>query len=586
MRSKERRRFCWSGMNLGAKVWRAAVLVKSPAMSTENPLRPALDVARELGLHEPDLFAYGKHIAKVELSALERPKQGKGRLVLVSAITPTAAGEGKTTISCALAMGLRKIGRKVALCLREPSLGPVFGVKGGGTGGGKASLVPADVINLHFTGDIHAITSTHNLLAALVDNDLHFDRKSGLDPRRTTFRRALDMNDRSLRNVIVGLGGKLGGVPRETGFDITAASEVMAVLCLAKSVKDLEERLGRIVVGTTADDKPVTANELHAGAALTALLKDALRPNLAQTAEGGPAFVHGGPFANIAHGCSSILSTQMGMHYGDDVITEAGFGFDLGAEKFLDIKCRTAGIWPRCVVLVATLRALKSHGGAASAEVKNANEAALKKGLSHIDKHIESVRAYGLTPIVAVNVFQEDPEEELKLLDQHCAKLGVKMARCTGFANGGEGALELARTVAEILDATDAAPPKPKYMYELDMPYAEKLRAIAKTIYGADDVVISPSAAKDLARFSSWGFDKLPVCVAKTQLSLSDDPKKIGRPTGFTVNVREVRLSAGAGFVVALMGDIMTMPGLPKEPAANRVRIEADGRVRGLMQNE
>lgn len=555
-------------------------------MSNEIPLRPATDVAHELGISDADLFPYGKHLAKVELDALSRPNRGKGRLVLVSAITPTAAGEGKTTISCALAMGLRHIGRKVALCLREPSLGPVFGVKGGGTGGGKASLVPADVINLHFTGDIHAITSTHNLLAALVDNDLHFERKSGLDPRRTTFRRALDMNDRSLRNVMVGLGGKLGGVPRETGFDITAASEVMAILCLSKSVKDLEERLSRIVVGTTDKDAPVTAKDLFAGPSMTALLKDALRPNLAQTAEGGPAFVHGGPFANIAHGCSSILSTQMGMHYADDVITEAGFGFDLGAEKFLDIKCRTAGIWPRCVVLVATLRALKSHGGAAAAEVKNANIDALQKGLPHLDKCIENVRAFGLTPVVAINVFNEDPDDELKALEHHCSVQGVKMSRCTGFADGGKGATDLARSVAEILDASDAAPPKPEYLYSLDMAYADKLRAIAKTIYGADDVVIAPSAAKDLARFSSWGYDKLPVCVAKTQLSLSDDPKKIGRPQGFKVHVREVRLSAGAGFVVALMGDIMTMPGLPKEPAANRVRIEADGRVRGLMQNE
>ena len=553
-------------------------------MTTE--LRPILDVARDLDLHEQDLFQYGRHIAKVELSALERERRGKGRVVLVSAITPTAAGEGKTTISCALALGMRKIGRRVALCLREPSLGPVFGVKGGGTGGGRAQLVPSDKINLHFTGDIHAITATHNLLSALIDNALHFNLKNGLDSRRITWRRALDMNDRALRNTTIGLGGKSSGVPRETGFDITAASEVMAILCLGQNAKDLEERLANIVVGTTRDDKPVRASDFMAGPAMTALLLDALRPNLVQTTEGGAAFVHGGPFANIAHGCSSILSTRMGMHYGDDVITEAGFGFDLGAEKFLDIKCRTAGIWPRCIVLVATLRALKSHGGAAAAQVKAPNMEALKLGFAHLDKHIESARGFGIEPVIAVNVFGEDPEDELQALESHCRELGVKMGRSTAFANGGEGAIQLAETVGAVLDASDANPPTPKYTYELDASYEEKLHNIATKIYGASGVTFSATAKRDLERFASWGYDKLPVCVAKTQLSLSDDPKKIGRPTGFTVNVREVRLSAGAGFVVALMGDILTMPGLPREPAANRVRIEADGKVRGLMQND
>jgi len=549
-------------------------------------LRPIDDVAAELGLRGEDLFHYGRHMAKVELSALDRPHTGAGRLILVSAITPTPAGEGKTTISCALAMGLRKLGKKVALCLREPSLGPVFGVKGGGTGGGKAQVVPSDVINLHFTGDLHAITAANNLLAALIDNDLYFDSKSGLDARRVSWRRCLDMNDRSLRNVMVGLGGRLNGVPRESGFDITAASEVMAVLCLASDLKDLEARLDRIVVGTTRKDEPVSSRAVAGGAAMTALLREALRPNLVQTTEGGPAFVHGGPFANIAHGCSSVLSTKMGMHYGDYVVTEAGFGFDLGAEKFLDIKCRSAGIWPRAVVLVATLRALKSHGGVPAAECKQPNAAALEAGFPQLDKHLESVRSFGLEPVVAINVFAEDPKDELALLEAHCASRGVRIARSQAFALGGDGALDLARTVAELVDGTDAQPPQPKFTYELGTPYHEKLRAIARTIYGADDVVLSASAKKDLERFAAWGYADLPVCVAKTHLSLSDDPKQINRPHGFVVTVREVRLSAGAGFVVALMGDLMTMPGLPREPAAVRVRIEPDGRIRGLMQGD
>ncbi len=551
-----------------------------------STLRPIDDVAAELGLHGDDLFHYGRHMAKVELSALDRPRTGAGRLILVSAITPTPAGEGKTTISCALAMGLRKLGKKVALCLREPSLGPVFGVKGGGTGGGKAQVVPSDVINLHFTGDLHAITAANNLLAALVDNDLFFDAKSGLDARRVSWRRCLDMNDRSLRNVLVGLGGRLNGVPRESGFDITAASEVMAVLCLANDLKDLEARLDRIVVGTSPKGDPISSRAVSGGAAMTALLKDALRPNLVQTTEGGPAFVHGGPFANIAHGCSSVLSTKMGMHYGDYVITEAGFGFDLGAEKFLDIKCRAAGLWPRAIVLVATLRALKSHGGAPTAECKQPNASALEAGLPQLDKHLESVRSFGLEPVVAINCFAEDPESELQRLEQHCASRGVRVGRSQAFVHGGEGALDLARTVAELVDGTDAQPPQQKFTYELGVPYLEKLRSIARTIYGADDVVLAGTVKKDLERFASWGYGELPVCVAKTHLSLSDDPKKINRPTGFVVTVREVRLSAGAGFVVALMGDLMTMPGLPREPAAVRVRIEPDGRVRGLMQGD
>ena len=555
-------------------------------MSLTIGKRPISDVAKDLDLSPDDLLPYGRDKAKVDHAALERPRRGKGRLVLVSAITPTAAGEGKTTISVALAMAMRRLGRRVALCLREPSLGPVFGVKGGGTGGGRAQVVPADEINLHFTGDIHAITAATNLLAAVVDNELHFRSPHGLDARKVTWRRCMDMNDRSLRNVVVGLGGRNGGVPRESGFDITAASEIMAVLCLASSLRDLEQRLGRMVVGRKIDDTLVTCGDLGVSAALTGLLKDAIRPNLVQTAEGGPAFVHGGPFANIAHGCSSVLATRLAMHYADDVLTEAGFGFDLGGEKFLDIKCRSAEVWPRCVVLVSTLRALKSHGGVPLAATKAPDAKALEAGLAHLGKQIESVRAFGLEPVTALNVFGDDTEEELKTVEAFCTKQGTRSGRSTAFVDGGEGALGLAHEVAAVLDASDVSPPAPRPLYPLDASYPEKLRVIARTIYGANEVHIAPDAAKDLERFVKQGYGGLPVCIAKTQLSLTDDPKRVGRPTGFDVTVREVRLSAGAGFVVALLGDVMTMPGLPKEPAAMRVRIDENGVARGLMQNE
>lgn len=566
-------------------------------MPTDPNLRPIQDVAAELGLPDWALVPYGRDKAKIELAALETTRAAAAhKLVLVSAITPTPAGEGKTTTSISLAMGLRKLGRMAVPSLREPSLGPVFGVKGGGTGGGKAQLVPANEINLHFTGDIHAITAANNLLAAIVDNELHFHPRgdgTGLDPRRVTWRRAMDMNDRSLRDVTLGLGGRAGGVPRESGFDITAASEVMAVLCLASSMKDLEERLSRIVVGRTFDQKPVTAGDLGAHVAMAALLKDALLPNLVQTAEGGPALVHGGPFANIAHGCSSVLSTHMALHYADIVVTEGGFGFDLGAEKFLDIKCREAGVWPNALVVVATLRALKFHGGIDPKSAGAPDAGALARGLENLERHLESARFFGIPTVVAINQFDNDTQTEIQLVRDRVKALGATVALSRGFAQGGEGSVELAEAVASVLDrdphgglqAVDGRP-EPRYAYALEDSFAKKIEAIAKNVYGADGVDIDPSAAAELERFAKDGHGNLPVCMAKTQLSVSDDPKKQGRPRGFRVTVREARLSAGAGFVVALCGDIMTMPGLPKVPAARNVRIEADGRIRGLMQND
>ncbi len=540
-------------------------------------LRPLHDVAQDLGLSPEHVIPYGRHKAKIELEALREPR---GKLVLVSAINPTKAGEGKTTTSVGLSMGLSRIGRRTAVCLREPSLGPVFGIKGGGTGGGVAQVEPASDINLHFTGDLHAITSAHNLLAALIDNDLHFGGKSGLSADRVTWPRALDMNDRSLRNVIVGLRGE--GVARETSFDITAASEIMAVLCLAESEEDLEARLARIVVGRTKDRAPVTVADLGAAPALRVLLRDALRPNLVQTREGTPAIVHGGPFANIAHGCSSVLATRMGLAYADVVVTEAGFGFDLGGEKFFDIKCRQTGLWPDLVVLVATCRALKAHGGAK--DFTRRDDAALAAGLANLDHHLDSVKGFGVWAVVAINRFPTDASEELDAVIAHCAARGVKAAASTAFSDGGAGAEELAKVVVAQLDDSPAR--QPKFTYELTSSYAEKIDAIAQKIYGADGAIIAPAAKKVLDRLESEG-TKLPVCMAKTPLSLSDDPAmNAARPKGFRVTVREARLSAGAGFVVCLLGDVMTMPGLPKEPSAMRVRVEADGTVKGLMQND
>ncbi len=552
--------------------------------------QPILDVARELGLGAEHVEPYGRGKAKVALGAIGRSPLGAGRVVLVSAVNPTPAGEGKTTVSIGLGMGLRRLGKRAVLCLREPSLGPVFGVKGGGTGGGRATLVPADDINLHFTGDLHAITSAHNLLAAMVDNACHFGTasasKAALDPRQITWGRALDMNDRALRNVIVGLGRKVDGVPRQDRFDITAASEVMAILALASGPEDLEARLGRIVVGSSTRGEPITAADVGASGAMTALLRDALQPNLVQTAEGGPAIVHAGPFANVAHGCSSVLGTRLGLGYADYVITEAGFGFDLGGEKFLDIKCREMGIWPRLVVLVATLRALKMHGGAPVKAAGEPDAKALEAGLDHLDRHLETARGFGLPALVALNVFPNDTPEEVALLERFLRSRGVAFARCDGFALGGEGAIGLASAVAEIADSTDASPPTPRYAYELDRPIAAKVRAIASRVYGASDVTFTSAAQKDIDRIDKLGYGGAAVCMAKTPLSLTDDPTIAGRPRGFAIEVREVRLSAGAGFVVPLTGDMMTMPGLPREPAALKVKLLPNGKIRGLMQND
>lgn len=559
---------------------------------TSLPLspQPIADAAKELGLDPAHIETYGRGKAKVDLAALDGPARGAGRLVLVSAINPTPSGEGKTTTSIGLSMGLRRIGKKVALCLREPSLGPVFGVKGGGTGGGVATLVPADDINLHFTGDIHAISSAHNLLSAMIDNACHFNTafegKGAIDPRLVTWGRALDMNDRALRNVIVGLGAKTDGLPREDRFDITAASEIMAIVALAKDPEDLEQRLARVVIGQSLDKKPVTAGDVGAAAAMTAVLRDAIKPNLVQTGEGGPALVHAGPFANIAHGCSSVIATRMGLAYGDYVITEAGFGFDLGGEKFLDIKCRQLGVWPRTVVLVATVRALKNHGGVPVKETANPNAEGLEKGLDHLSKHLETLKVYGLPTIVAINVFPNEVDSEIAQIEKACAKWDVQCVRCEGYSKGGEGATQLAKVVAEVADGTDSSPPKAKYAYELSDPIATKIEKVAKTVYGAKDISLTQKAEKDIKLIGDRGYGDVPICMAKTQLSLSDDPKLVGRPRDFTVTVREVRLSAGAGFAVPLTGQMMTMPGLPRQPAALRVKLLPDGKIKGLMQND
>ncbi|MFL5319198.1 MAG: formate--tetrahydrofolate ligase [Myxococcaceae bacterium] len=548
-------------------------------------LRPIPEVANDLGLDPRDVQIWGRDRAKISLDALTRPTaRNEGRLILVSAINPTPPGEGKTTSSVALAMGLKMRGRRAVAALREPSLGPVFGVKGGGTGGGVASLEPAADINLHFTGDLHAITTANNLLAALVDNALYYRTPVELDVNKIRWRRCMDMNDRFLRNVVVGLGGKANGIPREGGFDITAASEVMAILALASDYKDLEARLARIVVGMTPDGKPVRAQDLYAAPSMVALLKDALMPNLAQTREGGPALVHCGPFGNIAHGCSSVVATRMALAYGQEVVTEGGFGFDLGAEKFLDIKMRATGLWPRMVVLVATLRALKHHGGAK--DVTAPNSEALRRGFDHMEKHLESIAGFGLPALIAVNQFPTDSKEELDEVRAFAKSRGVAMAAHNGFGHGGEGSLEFADRVLDVLATTDANPPKPKFTYELSASPEEKIRAIARNLYGADDVAFTAQAKKDIDAAVALGGGELPICMAKTHLSLSDDPSKLGRPRGFTVTVREVRLSAGAGFLVALTGDILTMPGLPKEPSAKRVAIHPDGTITGLMQGE
>ena len=543
-------------------------------------MKPIREIAATAGVDEKYLELYGNYKAKIDYNLLRENDRPDGKLVLVTAITPTPAGEGKTTTSVGLADGLRKIGKNAVLALREPSLGPVFGVKGGAAGGGYAQVVPMEDINLHFTGDFHAIGAANNLLAAMLDNHIQQGNALGIDVKKITWRRCVDMNDRQLRNIVDGLGGKMQGVPREDGFDITVASEVMAVFCLSTSIHDLKERLSRIIVAYTYDDKPVTAGDLKAAGAMAALLKDALKPNLVQTLEGTPAFIHGGPFANIAHGCNSIMATRMAMKLGDYCVTEAGFGADLGAEKFLDIKCRMAGLTPSAVVVVATVRALKHHGGVAKAELSQENLAALEKGLPNLLRHVENItKVYGLPCVVAINRFPTDTEAELELVREKCRELGVNVALSEVWGKGGEGGVELAQEVVRLCETQGDF----HYAYELGTTIEEKLNAIVRRVYRGADVVLTPAAKKQAQQLTAMGFGDYPICMAKTQYSFSDDPKLLGAPEGFTVTVRNLKVSAGAGFIVALTGDIMTMPGLPKVPAAENIDVTDDGKITGLF---
>ena len=551
-----------------------------------NPKRIG-EIAEKAGINEKYLECYGNYKAKVDYNLLREEEHAPGKLVLVTAINPTPAGEGKTTTTVGLADALAKRGENVVVALREPSLGPVFGIKGGAAGGGYAQVVPMEDINLHFTGDFHAIGAANNLLAALLDAHIHNGNELGIDVRKITWKRVVDMNDRQLRNIVDGLGGKAHGVPREDGFDITVASEVMAIFCLATSITDLKERLGRIVVGYTYDDKPVTAHDLHAEGAMTALLKDALKPNLVQTLEGTPAFVHGGPFANIAHGCNSIMATRMAMALGDYCVTEAGFGADLGAEKFLDIKCRLAGLKPDAVVVVATVRALKNHGGVAKTDLNEENLEALEAGLPNLLQHVENItQVYKLPCVVAINAFPTDTKAELDLVEAKCRELGVTCALSEVWAKGGEGGLALADEVVRLCaegDAEGRSADTFEFAYGDELTLAEKIEAIAKRVYRADGVTFEPAAKKELAQLEKLGFGDMPVCMAKTQYSFSDDQTKLGAPRGFTVTVRQVKVSAGAGFVVALTGSIMTMPGLGKTPAAFKIDVDETGKISGLF---
>ena len=550
------------------------------AVAQAVALKPIEEIAARLSLPPEHLELYGRVKAKVGLEALSAAaSRPQGKLILVSAITPTPAGEGKTTTTIGLAQALTRLGEKAAVAVREPSMGPVFGVKGGGCGGGRSQVLPMEDINLHFTGDIHAVTSAHNLLAAMLDNAL-FHGQTECDVRQIRWRRVMDMNDRALRQIVLGLGGRLMGVPREDGFDITAASEIMAILSLSSGPADLIERLSRIVVGFTRQRKPVLARDVQASDAMAIILKDALKPNLVQTVEGVPAFVHGGPFANIAHGCNSVLATRMALHHADYVVTEAGFGFDLGGEKFLDIKCREAGIWPSAVVLVATAKALKMHGGTPVAEVTKPDLGSLKAGMDNLAKHAESVRAYGLQPVIAVNRFAADSPDELRLIVDESQALGVPATVIDVFGQGGEGGLALAEAIVE---ACRADPPSPRFLYPLEMPIEDKIRTIAQKIYGAADISLLPRARTDLRRIDDLGHSHFPVCMAKTQMSLSDDPKRYGRPRDFTLSVREIRLSAGAGFCVPLTGDMLTMPGLAAKPAAFGMKMDATGKISGMF---
>lgn len=540
------------------------------------------EIAKKLGLTDDEVELYGKYKAKVDYNLLKKDSRSKkSKLILTTAINPTPAGEGKTTTTIGVADAFAKLDKNVLVALREPSLGPVFGVKGGAAGGGYAQVIPMEDINLHFTGDFHAIGAANNLLAAMLDNHIHQGNVLGIDPRRITWRRCVDMNDRQLRNITDGLGGKAHGVPREDGFDITVASEIMAAFCLANDIIDLKERLGNIIVGYTYNNEPVTARQLNANGAMAALLKDALKPNLVQTLEGTPSFVHGGPFANIAHGCNSVIATKMAMHFADYVVTEAGFGADLGAEKFLDIKCRMADLKPDAVIIVATVRALKYNGGVAKDKLNEENLEALEAGLPNLLKHVENItKVYGLPAVVAINRFPLDTEAELKLVEDKCKELGVNVALSEVWAKGGEGGIEVAKEVLRLLDEEEN---NFKFCYEDDLSIKEKIEAIATKIYGADGVDFAPAAEKEIANLEKLGFSKLPICMAKTQYSLTDDQTKLGRPTGFRITVRQLTVSAGAGFIVALTGEIMKMPGLPKVPAAERIDVDENGVISGLF---
>lgn len=542
---------------------------------------PIKEIAKSLSIEEDDLELYGKYKAKLPLSLVDKySDRPDGKLILVTAINPTPAGEGKTTVTVGLGEAMNKIGKNAVIALREPSMGPVFGIKGGAAGGGYAQVIPMEDINLHFTGDMHAITAANNLLCAIIDNHIQQGNELSIDPRRILFKRCLDMNDRALRNVIVGLGGKINGVPREDGFMITVASEVMAILCLASDIDDLKLRLGRILVAYTYDGKPVYAKDLQVVGAMAALLKDAIKPNLVQTLENTPALMHGGPFANIAHGCNSVTATKLGLKLADYCITEAGFGADLGAEKFLDIKCRYAGLKPSCIVIVATIRALKYNGGVAKSDLKYENVSALEKGIVNLQTHIENMKKYGVPVVVAINRFMTDTDEEIKVVEDFCEKQDVLVSLTEVFANGGNGGVDLAEKVVKTIEEK---PSDFKPLYDAELPIKEKLDIIAREIYRADGVVYTKAAEKAIAEIEALGKDKLPVCVAKTQYSLSDDQTKLGKPENFIITVRDVRLSAGAGFIVALTGDIMTMPGLSKQPAAYSIDVDTDGNIKGLF---
>ncbi len=537
-------------------------------------------IAETAGIDLKYIEQYGNYKAKVDLSILNETKKENGKLILVTAITPTPAGEGKTTTTIGLADGMKKIGKNVMVALREPSLGPVFGVKGGAAGGGYAQVVPMEDINLHFTGDFHAIGAANNLLAAMLDNHIHQGNKLGIDTRKIIWKRCVDMNDRQLRNIVNGLGGKAHGVPREDGYDITVASEIMAIFCLSNSISDLKDRLSRIIVGYTYDDKPVTAGDLNAAGAMCALLKDALKPNLVQTLEGTPALVHGGPFANIAHGCNSVLATKLALKLGDYAVTEAGFGADLGAEKFLDIKCRYAGLTPSAVVMVATIRALKMHGGMPKTELGNENLEALEKGIPNLLRHLSNiVNVYKLPCVVAVNKFPTDTDKEVELLISKCKEMGINVVLSDVWAKGGEGGVDLAKEVVRLCEM----PNDFTFSYDTNDTIEKKIEDIVKKVYGGEGVTFTPNAKKQIAELTALGYDKLPICVAKTQYSFSDDMTKLGAPEGFTVTVRNIKISAGAGFIVALTGDIMTMPGLPKVPAAEKIDVDENGVITGLF---